>query len=160
MELRSKNGNLCTLTVDGYELPDEELGPTKDNPADKDFDTGRFLFVSHSFANKDGNWTGRFPTMDTTGLSRLVDWLEAIRLGQTKSRGVYFIERCLEFTIDESLTTLSVHLSLELLPPWSNDSDTIELKFPLVEIDFNAATSSLRRQLSEFPGRPPLPNAG
>ena len=160
MELRSKSGNLFTLTVERYEFPDEELGPTEDNPADEDFDTGRFLVVSHEIGNADGQWHGEFPTMDTDEFSRFIDWLDSIRLNEIETCGAYFTEQCLEFTLDESSTSLLVHLSWELRPPWVNDGDTVVLSFPLTEIDLDATITSLHQQLTRFPGRPPLSNAG
>ncbi|WP_146591824.1 WapI family immunity protein [Posidoniimonas polymericola] len=160
MELRSKSGNLFTLTVERYEFPDEELGPTDDNPADEDFDTGRFLVVSHRFGNADGHWRGEFTTMDTNELSRFIDWLASVQSNEIKTHGAYFTERCLEFTLDESFTSLLVHLSSELLPPWGSDGDTIVLNFPMAGIDLDATVASLRRQAARFPGRPPLSNAG
>ena len=160
MELRSKNGNLFTLTVERYEFPDEELGPTEDNPVDEDFDTGRFLIVSHAFGNADGQWHGEFPTMDTEEFSRFIDWLDSIQRNEIDTHGVYFTERCLEFTLDESSTSLLVHLSWELLPPWVGNGDTVVLRFPLAEVDLDAAISSLQQQSAKFPGRPQLPNAG
>ena len=160
MVLRSKSGNLFTLTVERYEFPNEELGPTEDNPADKDFDTGRFLIVSHQIGSADGQWRGEFPTMDTNEFTRFIDWLDSVQSSEIKTQGVYFTERCLEFTLDESFTSLLVHLSSEFLPPWGSDGGTFVLNFPLAEVDLGAAVASLRQQSARFPGRPPQPNAG
>ncbi len=158
MELRSKNGDRFTLSVDRYEFPDEELGPTEDNPDDDDFYTGRFLIVSHECENAEGQWRAAFPTMDTIELSRFIGWLESIRRNEIERDGVYFTERCLEFTFDQSSTSLLVHLSLDLLPSWIVQGATITLKFPMMEIDLDATIASLRDQSAKFPGRPPLHN--
>ena len=157
MELNASNGCRFTLTIERYEFPDEELGPTEDNP-ESDFDSGRFLVVSHAFGNSDGRWQGEFPTMDTVEFIRLIDWLDSIRRNDISTQGAYFTERCLEFTIDDTQTSLRVHLCDELLPPWSANNSVV-LDFPLSEIDLPAAIASLRQQAITFPGRPPLPSA-
>lgn len=75
-----------------------------------------------------------------------------------KRDGVYFTERCLEFTFDQSSTSLPVHLSLDLLAPWIVQGATITLKFPMTEIELDATIAFLRHQSAKFPGRPPLYN--
>lgn len=158
MKLETPDGRLFTLVVEDYELPDEELGPTEDNPAE-DFETGRFLIVSHSFRNSDGEWTARGPTMTNVELQRFSEWLEAIRDGTVSTRGVYFTERELEFTVDDSRSYLHVHISGDFLPPWVEPSDLITTIFPVAGIDFVGVLSSLRDQLIRFPGRPPIEDA-
>ena len=80
MKIETRDGRLFSLIVKQYEFPDEELGPTEDNPADE-FETGRFLIVSHIIRNADGEWNTRGPTMTTVELERLVNWLDQIRDG-------------------------------------------------------------------------------
>ena len=55
MKFETLDGRFFSLLVEEYEFPDEELSPTEDNPAE-DFETDRFLIVSHSFRNSDGEW--------------------------------------------------------------------------------------------------------
>src|SRR5262245_10813423 len=105
MLLELFGGPSFSLNVDGYEFPDEELGPTEDNPADY-FDRGRFLVVTVSFKTQTGTWRATAPEMTTTELEQLASWLESILNGQPSRIGVYFTERDLEFTIDETLGRL------------------------------------------------------
>jgi hypothetical protein len=153
MRIETGDGRLFTLTVERYEFPDEELGPTEDNPAE-DFDTGRFLIVAYSFQNGDGKWDARGPTMTTVELNRFVEWLDSIRNGTRSTEGFYFTERDLEFTFDDSNQSLCVHVFRDFLPTWSK-SKSVTIEFPLREIDMDSVLGSLRTQLAVFPGRPP-----
>ena len=158
MKIETADGRFFSLTVDGYEFPDEELGPTEDNPADE-FETGRFLIVSHVIRNADGEWNARGPTMTTDELQRFVDWLVLIRTGTQPTGGIYFTERDLEFTCDDSVSNLRVHLSWDFLPPWNDSDECVTIEFPIHDLDLASAVHSLRTQLIAFPGRPPIENA-
>lgn len=155
MKLETPDGRFFSLVVEDYEFPDEELGPTEDNPAE-DFDTARFLIVAYSFRNGDGEWTARGPTMTNVELQRLSEWLETIRDGNVKTNGVYFTERDLEFTVDDARANLAIHVSCDFLPPWVDSAGSVTITFPIPSIDFVAVLKSLRDQLSRFPGRPPI----
>ncbi len=155
MKLETPDGRLFSLLVEEYEFPDEELGPTEDNPAE-DFETDRFLIVSHSFRNADGEWTARGPTMTTSELQRFCEWLEAIRDGTVSTIGVYFTDRDLEITIDDSHADLHVHVFSRFLPPWVNSADSVTISFPIGCVDFIGVLKSLQDQLSRFPARPPI----
>ena len=159
MKFETLDGRFFSLLVEEYEFPDEELSPTEDNPAE-DFETDRFLIVSHSFRNSDGEWRARGPTMTNVELQRFSDWLEAIRDGNVSTNGVYFTERDLEFTVDNARANLNVHVSYDFLPPWVDSPDSVTITFPIACIDFNGVLGSLRDQLIRFPGRPPITNAG
>ena len=148
----SDNQTSFTLNVERYEFPDEELHPTEDNPADE-FDTGRFLIVSHDCKTPDGEWSVRGPTMKTTELDQFAKWLESIILGQPDAEGVCFTERELELTVDSFQRKLHVHLSGEFLPPMCSEL-ACRLSFPLQELDLVSAVASIREQLAKFPGRP------
>lgn len=158
MKLETPDGRLFTLNVDSYEFPDEELGPTDDNPADE-FQSGRFLIVSHTFCNSDGEWHASGPTMTTSELQRLADWLESIRDGSVSQSGVYFTERDLEFTVDDSGSILRVHIFRDFLPSWIGSADAVTIDFPVACVQFDRVIESLRRQLTQFPGRPAIENA-
>ncbi len=149
------NQNLFTLTVERYEIPDEEVVPTEDNPAE-DFDTGRFLTVVHEFRNSEGQWSARGPTMTTDELARFAEWLESIHKGEPVSDGCYFTERDLEFTFDSTAKRLVAHVFRDFLPDWIGAERTVTIEFPLAESHLDAAAASIRQQLAEFPGRPPV----
>lgn len=157
MLLESSDGQLFLLHIDRYEFPDEELGPTKDNPAD-DFDRGRFLVVTVSCKISTGSWQATAPEMTTTELERLASWLESLQSGQPSGVGVYFTERDLEFTVDEARETLNVRLHRDFLPPWNKKGESLTMSFPIGEINLNEVVASMRSQLVQFPDRPPLPN--
>ena len=164
MKLETPDGRFFSLTIERYEFPDEELGPTEDNPAD-DFCTGRFLIVSHTFRNPDGEWNASGPTMTTSELQRFIDWLDSIRLGDTSILDsdsinyAYFTERVLEFTVDEALQNLRVHVSFGFLPSWGNSAETVTIEFPLKHVNLDRVIASLEQQLARFPGLPPIENA-
>ena len=160
MEIQSANGECFSFVVDRYEFPHEPLGPTEDNPAGEDFDTGRFLVISCEFENHDGKWSGSFPEMDTTGLARLIQWLDSINRDDIMLNGVHFVEYNLEFSVDETRTVLHVHAFNHFLPPWIAEGESITLRFPIADINLTNALAALRAMAEQFPGRPPLGNAG
>jgi hypothetical protein len=162
MKLETPGGRYFSLTIERYEFPEEELGPN-DNPAE-DFDTARFLIVSHTFRDANGQWNACGPTMTTSELQRFIYWLDSIRredtsiLDSDSINGVYFTERDLEFSVDEALQNLRVHVSFELLPSWANSAETVTIEFPLKHINLDRVIASLEQQLARFPGRPPIEN--
>ncbi len=155
MKLETSDGLFFSLTVESYEFPDEDLGPTEDNPAD-DFDTGRFLVVSHTFRNADGEWRATAPSMTTTELQFFADWLDSVRRGSPIAKGAYFTERDLEFSVDDESNVLHVHLFWDFRPEWVTSEDGLTLSFPLNQVNLDEALRSLREQIAAFPGRPPI----
>lgn len=158
MKIETADGRFFSLNVERYEFPHEVLGPTDDNPAE-DFETGRFLIVSHVIRNADGEWTACGPTMTTDELQRFVDWLALIRDGVKPTSGIYFTERELEFTFDSSIDALYVHFFGDFLPPWNHTSECVKIEFSVGDIDLGSAIRSLQTQLNVFPGRPPIGDA-
>lgn len=152
MQLKTVDGPTFSLSVERYEFPDEELGPTEDNPADE-FDQERFLVIRIAVTTSDGEWSMARPEMTTNELERLANWLEQVSSGSPSKRGVYFTERDLEFTVDESVRILTAHLFGDFLPPWAKEKQH-DLAFPIDEIDLAGAIASLRSQLEQFPGLP------
>ena len=155
MQLEMSDGRFFSLRVERYEFPDEELGPTDDNPADE-FDTGRFLVVAVAFRNADGAWQASGPIMETTELERFTDWMESILEGTPLSDGVYFTERDLEFTIDNTAGKLLVHACWDFSPSWETSEEGVTIDFAIDQVDMLGAIESLRSQLRFFPGRPPI----
>lgn len=142
------------MTVRGYEFPNEEIGPTEDNPADC-FDTGRYLIVAIQFSNSQHTWSASGPIMCTDELDRLINWLASIADDPCSANGVYFTERDLEFSFDRTHSHLLVHIFRDFLPSWC-DANSLTLAFPKSEIDFPSVVRELRAQRGQFPGRPPL----
>jgi hypothetical protein len=143
-----------SMRVVAYEFPDEELGPTEDNPAEY-FETGRFLVIDVEFS-RDG-MTGRdsLPEMTTTELERMVDWLQTIADGNCNRTGVYFTERDLAFSVSKDLSVLRVHIFWYLLPDWATGTD-LTLEFPADRAALEENIRSLHDDLTRFPGRPRL----
>ena len=156
MKFETPDGRLFTIRVEGYEFPNEDLGPTQDNPLD-DFETGRFLVVSHTFRNIDGEWTASGATMTTNELKRLVDWLKSVSIGNPSRAGVYFTERDLEIGFDTASDSLQVHTFYRFLPKWTSPLGSVTIDFPLKQINLDLALVALNQMLNDFPGRPPLP---
>jgi hypothetical protein len=152
---RTTDQTSLTLSVEGYEHPDEPLGPTDDNPADE-FETSRFLVVAVRFSTPQASWSVAGPYLTTGELAGLADWFDSIARGAPSAQGICFIERDMEFTIDEAASRLTVHLLYRFLPPGDGSQDIVQLEFPLQEVDLGAAAKDLRETLRKFPGRPPL----
>jgi len=159
MKLESPDGRFFSLSVEGYEFSDEELGPIKDNPADE-FESGRFLIVSHTFRNQNGEWRVSGPTMTTDELGELAEWLESLHGDGKQNVGCYFTEREIEFTFNPRSNKLTVHVFHDFLPDWIGTDQTARIEFSLDEVDLVAAIKSIRQQLLAFPGRPPLQQRG
>lgn len=157
MTLETPDGRLFTFKVDRYEFPDEELEPTEDNPAD-DFQTGRFLVVSHTFRNIHGEWTASGPTMTTDELQRFAGWLTTVRDRKPTRLGICFTERDLEISFDKDLDALQIHVFRDFLPPWASEINSITIDFPRAHVDLSSALVELNKMLAAFPGRPTLPN--
>ena len=158
MKLETPDGRFFSLRVDAYEFPHEELGPTEGNPADE-FETGRFVVVSHTFRNTDGEWRASGPIMTTTELQGLIDWLKSIQDRIVLKGGVSFTERVLEFTVDDSQSALRVHVFHGFLPSWVDPAESVTIEFPIASVRFDCVLDSLQRQLARFPGRPPIHDA-
>jgi hypothetical protein len=150
----SGDGTRFSLEVDRYEFPDEELGPTEDNPADY-FDRGRFLFVTISCVTPEGRWQATAPEMTTTELEAFAEWLQVVSQGRPAEIGAGFTERDLEFSVDLSGRKLNVHLYWKFRPVWTTENH-LTISFPLDELDFDAARSFLHAALVRFPHRPAL----
>jgi len=158
MKFANTKGDAFSLLVDRYEFPGEEFGPTDDNPADE-FETGRFIVVSHAIRHNGREWNTCGPTMKTTELKRLKDWFALIQDGSATTGGLCFTERELEFTYDKVSGNLQVHLFFGFLPPWEDSSDSVVIGFQAEKLDIGAAINSLHAQLKAFPSRPPIGNA-
>lgn len=153
MKLTNSSGESIELHVVGYEHPDDELGPTEDNPAD-DFDPGRFLIVTVAAKARGRSWDGTGAYLDTVELNRFANWLESIRRGQPSHYGIYFTEREMAWSVNYPLTELTVFLWHDLQPPWWDDLNSLPIDFSLTEIDLRDAIRSLRQQALKFPGLP------
>jgi hypothetical protein len=155
MKFEASDGTYFSMKVARYEFPDEELGPTEDNPA-SDFQTGRFLIVDCSFHRGGREWSPSAAIMTTDELERLMEWLQSLKDGKPAPTGFYFTERDLEFSIDESRAKLHIHISGSFLPVWHKGGDTLTIEFPMSEVDLDAEIKAINQELRAFPGRPPL----
>lgn len=150
--LEAPSGNKFTMEVLGYEFPDEDLGPTEDNPAEE-FNTARFLVIDCEFSKEGRTWRASSPELTTIQLERLWKWLNSICEGDsTASDGVYFTERNLEFGFDKNEQAICVFASYEL----ADQNEPAVLRFDLDKCQLRTALQSLKRDLERFPGRPPL----
>jgi len=143
------------VKVAHYEFPDEELGPTEDNPA-SDFETGRFLVVDCSFREGGRAWSASAAIMTTDELQRFSKWLESLKERAQAALGFFFTERELEFSIDDSRTNLHVYVSGSFLPSGHKSGETLRIDFPLADVDLDAAIKAINQELQAFPGRPPI----
>jgi len=156
MILQCKTGSSrLTLKVDGYEFPDEPLGPTEDNPPDE-FETARWLIVTFGFCFESQIWSVTGPYAKTSEIELLADWFDSIAIGDPSADGIRFIERDIEFTFNQRVSSLTVHLFRDFLPPLNRTCESFDMEFSLVEIELAGASNELRTILKRFPERPAI----
>ena len=134
------------LQIVGYEFPD--LQPHHNNPYDPDW-----LLIRITATTLEGTWTVTDPSLLTSEVSYLIDWLTSLTTTPDPDTSLGFTEPDISFDFIQS-TTLHVHLAAECKPPWSRNTsqDTI-LTFSLSDLDLTTTIQSLRSQLAQFPPR-------
>ncbi len=92
------------------------------------------------------------PCLTTFELEGLCRWLEEMAHVPVEGHSVAFTEPNLELEISSlDPLTLSVKLSLELIPPW--ESKPITLDFPITRDHLEEAVRAVANMLARFPRR-------
>ena len=145
MRLKSPDGQSFSLKIISYEFPHIE---------DDEYDAN-WLDIEIAVTHPRGDWTVRDPSLLTFEVKELADWLGSLARGEQVEPILFFIEPNLGFEIDAG-TSLRVNFNAEARPPWAYDSqEDVWVRFPLAEIDLNAASQALTEQLRHFPTRSP-----
>jgi hypothetical protein len=148
----ARDGSRFTLSAVGYEHPDEELGPTEDNPLEY-FDSSRYLMIECEFRSQNRIWTRRGPTLTTEELDRLRGWVVKVIAEPTLEHGLYFVERELE------LLHRGCDASLVVWACWDFAFDRSHeycdrLEFPVNELNLPETVAALSEMVRAWPGRP------
>jgi hypothetical protein len=150
MLLAGKNGDRLELRVTNYEFPE-----LRDDGSD-----ANWLTIQLSVDIARGSWTATDPSLLTTEVAQLADWLDAIAGGQASESELEFLEPNLSFELLDATTEhvrLRAWFELELRPTWatSNVAEERDLcaDLDVARRDLRTAAEALRAQLSRFPPR-------
>jgi len=102
-----------------------------------------------------GAWHSTDPTLLTSEVLELADWLDTVTAGEVRQGDCPFTEPNLRFEV--SSNALRVYFELESRPSWAKADgapvNDLWVEFPLAESDLNGAAADLRRQLEQYPVR-------
>lgn len=162
MELRSSDGNLFAITIDGYEFP----AATGSGPQDWD---ANWLIIVGSVRSPEASWTFRDPSLTAWEALRLANWLRSVADGSQHPHPVgpdaddgymlVFTEPNLAFSYQartEEAAVIRVYLSLEAAPPQFPDDDIYDhyVELTLSPADVHAAATQWESELMAYPVRP------
>lgn len=152
MLLVGTNGNRLELTVAGYE------SPTFEDNASSDSD---WLIVTADVLSERGSWTASDPSLLTSEVECLADWMDDVAGNLAEDAEIGFIEPNLSFRLDHRSKediALRVRFGAECRPPWAPADDRVGepdlwVCFEVRKDDLHRAAQDLRAQLHEFPPR-------
>lgn len=149
MILNGPDGSL-TLDIVGYQFR-QPRGETYDD---------NWLSVRISVRHPRGNWTSVDPSLQTTEVAALAEWLAAIGTEAEVVAGPSFMEPNLAFRISGEApgkTSLRVYFELESRPSWAPSKfgpvEDLWIDVSLEEQQLQVAAASLRAALEQFPFR-------
>lgn len=152
-ELFGPNGEYLRFQILGYEHPDEDLGPSEDNPIEE-FDAERFLIAECNFVLDGVAWTAKGAILTTSELEKLQEFVEQIGSSSVENLGCYFTERDIEFSYDRGACTIMVYASYRFRPPNNDSCGPIGISFPVTPEILRAVSVNLAKCVRRFPGRP------
>lgn len=149
------NGPDCSLDLEllGYELA-QECG---------DFDDDNWLSVRVQVTHRLGGWTSVDPSLDTTEVVVLADWLASIASGETVERNLFFAEPDLSFELvstHRGVQVLRVRFASDSGHEWASSHgvplDELWIEIPLEAGELRKAVAALRAEVAKLPvrGRP------
>jgi hypothetical protein len=145
MKLNASNGQALELSIMGYQFPS---GPTE-------WHDRNWLKVRIEVVHPRGAWRSTDPTLLTSEVLELADWLDAVAKGNVAQDDRPFTEPNLRFELGGN--ALRVYFELESRPSWAKadgaGTNDLWVEFPLAEIDLRTAAADLRRQLEQYPVR-------
>jgi hypothetical protein len=146
MKLSALNGHALELSVLGYQFP---TGTTE-------WHDRNWLNVRTRVVHPRGHWLSTAPTLLTSEVAQLADWLDAVAKGDVTEGDLPFTEPNLRFEVTGDV--VRVYFELESRPSWAKvdgaPANDLWVEFPLAEINLGAAAEDLRGQLERYPVRP------
>jgi hypothetical protein len=150
MLLVGMNGNRLELLIGGYQFP---------AGADNKWDSN-WLNITIDVLNERGSWTNTDPSLLTSDVEDLADWLESVAEDRAESSEITFLEPNISFGLcsrSGDNLTLRVWFELESRPTWA-PSDVAGDRDLWVDLDVGSddvrrAAHDLRDQLHGFPPR-------
>lgn len=149
MKLAGTDGQSFELEVAGYQFPEESLHKYDSN----------WLLIRVNVEHPRGRWSAQDPSLLTSEVAELADWLEALASGASEENDMTFTEPNLSFRLVESAAgpALRVYFELEIRPSWAASRGAgmkdLWVELPLSELDLRDAAASLRSGLERFPHR-------
>jgi hypothetical protein len=150
VQLTEPDGDRLKLEVLGYQFPHEKT----------DSNDANWLLIGLEASNNRGTWRSTDPSLDTSEVSYLAEWLEALSLNHDVESELHFTEPNLSFELvarSDGSVRLRAWFELESRPVWARsafvgDRDAnVDLTVPVR--DLKAAADSLRADLRRFPAR-------
>ena len=141
----------CALQLEliGYQFPALETEPYDSN----------WLNIRIQATHPGGKWTATDPSLQTSEVARLADWLDGIAKGEISAPSdLSFTEPNLRFElIAQPTPTVRVYFELESRPTWASADiagmDDLWIDFPVDSRQLSDAAANLRDQLRRFPRR-------
>lgn len=149
MQLAAADGQSLSLTIEGYQFPEETTA---------DYDSN-WLVVSVMVSHPRGAWQASDAALLTYEVARLADWLDAAAKIDELLEPEEFTEPNLAFHVAQGPRgrVLRVLFGLELRPTWAASdvasTGEVALEFRITEVDLHAAARDLRAQLQRYPQR-------
>jgi len=146
LELNGGGGDRFALDLVGYQFP---------NSYDNEWDAN-WLQIAIQAAVGGRAWRRVDPSLLTTDVSYLADWLDAVAAGPAEHRVIDFTEPNLAF---ESLVrtgnevTVRIRFEQESRPDWAPPDDDFHADLALSPEQLITAAADLRAQLRRFPPR-------
>ncbi len=154
MELRGREGNQVTLSLVGYQFPDEAVDPWESNA----------LLVSVRVVSPQGTWEVVDPCLTTWEVAALASWLTAfVVTGDRRPTSVSAPNVTMSARpVTGSTITLTACFELEQRPPWlasvGGDGELC-VEVEVSTGDVIVAAAALRGDLARFPQRGDDPTA-
>jgi hypothetical protein len=144
MKIFDKDNSL-DIRIARYEFPN----------ASSDLYALNWLVIQLFVSDAKGSWVTESSCLLTSEVRHLADWFDQINDGDLRTKEISFLEPTIAFSIKDSAQEgiLRVHLSTEVFPVWAVGQDEYLIDFRMSEVDFQAASESLRKQLEKYPQR-------
>lgn len=157
MELTGASGDSLRLEIAGYQFPE-----IADDPSDSNR-----LMIDLEATVAGRSWRTRDPSMDTSEVEALAQWLEGVSRGSSFPDACDFLEPNLSFELVRPAADraeMRAYFEMESRPPWAPAGGSVlrDLRVTLTPTreEIAAAAADLRRGLASFPARAPAVPGG
>jgi hypothetical protein len=145
MRLVNKKGELFSLSVKGYQYPDNL----------EDYWDSNWLIVKIKCKSEKFSFSKLDPCLTTFEYQILMDWFKKISLNSTVNE-LIFTENTLLFQLTKDqrdCRCIRVNVQLPYKRMIERGERIYSLDFPLDEIRFNTVTNKLQKELNKYPQR-------